>query len=104
MLKHVKDNFESEVLKSEKPVLVDFFATWCGPCNMLAPVLEKLGEEREDFDIAKVDIDESIQIAEKYDIQVVPTLLLFKGGNVLGTAVGAMSKDEVIKFVEKNLN
>lgn len=104
MLKHIKDNFEDEVLKNEKPVLVDFFATWCGPCNMVAPILENIAEERDDFDIAKVDIDASLEIAEKYDIQVVPTMLLFKNGNVIGTTVGAMPKSEIIKFVENNLN
>ena len=104
MLKHIKGNFENEVLKSEKPVLVDFFATWCGPCNMVAPILEKIGKERNDFDIAKVDIDESLELAEEYDIQVVPTMLLFKNGNVVGTSVGAMPEEEIIKFVKKYLN
>lgn len=104
MLKHIKDNFENEVLKSEKPVLVDFFATWCGPCNMVAPILEKIGNERGDFDIAKVDIDELLELAEEYDIQVVPTMLLFKNGNIVGTSVGAMPEEEIIKFVEKYLN
>ncbi len=104
MLKHIKDNFESEVLKSEKPVLVDFFATWCGPCEMIAPILEKIAKERTDFDIAKVDIDESLELAEKYDILVVPTMLLFKKGEAIATSVGAMPEEEIIKFVEKYIN
>ena len=104
MLKYVNENFENEVLKNEKPVLVDFFATWCGPCSMVAPILEKLGKEREDFDIAKIDIDQNIKIAEKYDIQVVPTMLLFKNGEIVGQSVGAMPEEEIIKFVEKHLN
>ena len=103
MLKHVNENFEKEVLESKKPVLVDFYATWCGPCNMIAPILEKIGKEREDFDIAKVDIDNNIEIAEKYDIQVVPTMLLFKNGEVIAQSVGAMPEEEIIRFVEKDI-
>ena len=104
MLKHIKDNFEEEVIKNDKPVLVDFFATWCGPCKMIAPILEKIGNERTDFDVAKVNIDESLELATRYDIQVVPTMLLFKNGNVIATTAGAMPETEIIKFVEKNLN
>lgn len=104
MIKYVNNNFEEDVIKSSKPVLVDFFATWCGPCSMLAPVLEKVSNERKDFDIAKVDIDQSLDIAEKYDIQVVPTMLLFKNGEIKGQLVGYVPEEEIIKFVEKNIN
>ena len=104
MLKQVNENFENDVLKNGKPVLVDFFATWCGPCSMVAPILEKIGKEREDFDIAKIDIDQNTEIAEKYDIQLVPTMLLFKNGEIVGQSVGALPENEIIKFVEKHLN
>ena len=104
MLKHVNnDNFEKEVLKSDKVTLVDFFATWCGPCSMIAPILEKIGKEKEEFDIAKVDIDESRDLAYKYDIAVVPTLVLFKNGQPIDTMEGAISEEEILKFVFKYL-
>lgn len=104
MLKHVNnDNFETEVLKSDKVTLVDFFATWCGPCSMIAPILEKIGKERNEFDIAKVDIDESRDLAYKYEIAVVPTLVLFKNGQVVDMMEGAISEEEILKFVFKYL-
>lgn len=104
MLKHVNnDNFETEVLKSDKVTLVDFFATWCGPCSMIAPILEKISKEKNEFDIAKVDIDESRDLAYKYDIAVVPTLVLFKNGQPIDTMEGAISEEEILKFVFKYL-
>lgn len=105
MLKHInKDNFESEVLKSEKLVLVDFFATWCGPCQMLAPVLEQISKEEDRFDIAKLDIDEAQEIAINYGIQVVPTMLIFKDGQVVDNMEGFYSKGEIINTLSKHLN
>ena len=105
MLKHVNiENFEKEVLKSEKIMLVDFFATWCGPCQMLAPVLEQISKEEEAFDIAKIDIDEAQELAINYGIQVVPTMLVFKNGQVVDTMEGFYSKVEIISKVSKYLN
>lgn len=104
MLKHInEEDFESEVLKSEKPVLVDFFATWCGPCNMVAPILEKIAEENDDFDIAKVDIDQSMNLAEEYNIEVVPTMVLINNGQKVGQFEGLMSKSQILEFIENNL-
>ena len=103
MLKHVNiENFENEVLKSEKVILVDFFATWCGPCQMLGPVLENISKEQEEFDIAKLDIDEAQEIAINYGIQVVPTI--FKNGQVVDSMEGLYSKGEIISKVSKHLS
>ena len=105
MLKHVNiDNFENEVLKSKKVILVDFFATWCGPCQMLGPVLENISKEQEEFDIAKLDIDEAQEIAINYGIQVVPTMLIFKNGQVVDSMEGLYSKGEIISKVSKHLS
>lgn len=102
MLKHVNSqNFENEVLKSDKVILVDFFATWCGPCQMLAPVLEKLANEQNDFDIAKIDIDGAQELAVTNGIQVVPTMLVFKNGNVVDRMEGFYDKQEIISKVSK---
>lgn len=102
MIKHIGvDNFEDEVIKNKKIVVVDFFATWCGPCNMLSPILEKISEERDDFEIVKVDIDKNKELAYKYEIMAVPTLLFFKNGQVANEVEGAIGEDEFIENVEK---
>lgn len=102
MLKHVdENNFEEEVLNSKKAVLVDFFATWCGPCQMLGPVLERIGNSRADFDIAKVDVDQSQELAFKYGIEVVPTMLIFKNGQVMNTLEGFRSESEIVEEMAK---
>lgn len=102
MLKHVNENnFEEEVLNSKKAVLVDFFATWCGPCQMLGPVLERIGNSRADFDIAKVDVDQSQELAFKYGIEVVPTMLIFKNGQVMNTLEGFRSESEIVEEMAK---
>lgn len=100
MIEHInKDNFKSIVLDSNKLVLVDFFATWCGPCQMLAPVIEDLSKSRAEVVVAKVDIDENIEIARDYNIQVVPTLLLFKSGKVVNKTEGFMDKNSLSDFI-----
>ena len=102
MLKHVdENNFEEEVLNSKKAVLVDFFATWCGPCQMLGPVLERIGNSRADFDIAKVDFDQAQELAFKYGIEVVPTMLIFKNGQVMNTLEGFRSESEIVEEMAK---
>lgn len=100
MVKHINENeFKSEVIGKKGVVLVDFFATWCPPCKMLAPILEEIGNSRAEFDIIKVNIDENINIATEYKIEVVPTMLIFKDGKVVDTLVGYMPKEEIIDKV-----
>ncbi len=96
-----KENFENEVLKNDKLTVVDFFATWCGPCQMLAPVLEKISNENDDLNIVKVDIDESVELAIKYQVEVVPTLVIFKNGNLVKTLEGFRSEKELLEEINK---
>ncbi len=94
-------NFDSEVLKSDSPVLVDFTATWCNPCKMLAPIVDKIADENVGkYKVAKVDIDECPAVATKYRIKGVPTVMVFKGGEMKGQHVGVTNKDTLIKLLE----
>ena len=98
------NNFETEVLNADKPVLVDFFATWCGPCRQMLPIVEELSEEMaEKIKIAKVDVDEAPKTPENYDIQSIPTLILFKGGQVVDTKTGAMPKSQLIEWINSKI-
>jgi len=104
-IKHVSDSsFDSDVLKSSTPVLVDFTATWCGPCKMIAPILDQVAAEYgERLNIVKVDVDDNQATAAKFGIRGVPTLMLFKDGEAVQTKVGAMSKSQLTDFLEKAL-
>lgn len=102
MLKLNSDNFEQEVLKSDQPVLVDFWAPWCGPCQVLGPVIEELADEIEGAKIGKLNVDENQQIAGKYQIQGIPTAVLFKDGEPKQRLVGVRSKEEYKQAIENN--
>ncbi len=96
-----KENFEAEVLSSDKLVIVDFWATWCGPCQMLAPVLAKVAEERKDsVKVCKVNVDEAQDLAMEYGIMNIPTLIMFKNGEKVKTSVGFFSKSELEKMID----
>ena len=91
-----KENFEQEVLKSEIPVLVDFWATWCGPCRMLAPVIEEIAAENEGrLKVGKVNVDEQEELAIKFRVSAIPTVLVFKGGEVTASSVGYRTKEQI---------
>jgi len=102
---HISDDtFEKEVLKAEGPVLVDYWAEWCGPCKMIAPVLEEIANEYSGkIKVAKLNIDENPATPPKYGIRGIPTLMLFKNGNVEATKVGAVSKSQLSAFLDGNL-
>jgi thioredoxin 1 len=98
------DNFESEVLNSSEPVLVDYWADWCGPCKMIAPVLDEIADEYKGrIKVAKLNIDENPGTPPRYGIRGIPTLMLFKNGDVEATKVGAVSKSQLTAFIDNNL-
>ena len=95
------NNFNNDVMNSKHLVLVDFFATWCGPCQMLGPILENFSKETSDIDIVKVDIDSCGDLAIKYDIKAVPTLILFKNGTEIDRTLGFLDENELKNFINK---
>lgn len=104
MTELTKDNFKAEVLECEKPVLTDFFATWCGPCRMLAPTVEEIAEDYgEKIKVVKADVDIMPEISIKYGISGVPTLILFKNGEAVGRMVGVSDYDEIAAMIDANL-
>ena len=103
MLTLTNDNFESEVKKTGSPILVDFWAEWCGPCRMVGPVLEKLADELDGkLRVGKVNVDDESGLAGRYGIQSIPTLLLFKDGKVVDQYIGATTRDVLVKMLQKH--
>lgn len=96
-----KESFDKEVLKSNKPVLVDFWAPWCGPCQMLGPIVEEVAEEKSDVKVCKVNIDEEPDLAVKYQVMSIPTLILFKDGEVANTSVGVIPKTKILNLINE---
>ena len=105
LIKHISDSsFESDVLKSDKPVLVDYWAEWCGPCKMIAPILDEVaGSYGDKLQIAKMNVDDNREIPAKFGIRGIPTLMLFKNGELAATKVGAMSKAQLTAFLDQQL-
>ena len=95
-----KSTFEEEVLKSEKPVLVDFWAAWCGPCKMLMPIVEELSETQDEIKVCKVNVDDEPQLAMQFKVMTIPTLIAFKKGEVIGKLVGVQSKEKILSLFE----
>ena len=105
LIKHITDaSFEADVLQSAQPVLVDYWAEWCGPCKMIAPILDEVAKDYEGkLQIAKMNVDENREVPAKFGIRGIPTLMLFKDGQLAATKVGAMSKAQLTAFIDKQL-
>ena len=93
------NNFETEVLLCDKPVLVDFYATWCGPCRMLSPILDEIAEEREDIKVCKVNVDEEPELASKYQIVSIPTVFVIQNGEITNQSLGAKPKAQILDLL-----
>ncbi len=100
VLKVSSENFEKEVLQANQTVLVDFFANWCGPCKMLSPIVDEVADEVNNVKVCKVNIDEARDLASKYEIMSIPTLLVFKNGSVVNTSLGLVSKQKILDLIK----
>lgn len=94
-----KNNFQNEVMESNKPVLVDFWASWCMPCQMVGPIVEEVANERTDIKVAKVNVDEQPELAREFKVMSIPTLLVIKDGKIVNRSVGAKSKEEILEMM-----
>ncbi len=95
-----KNNFEEEVLKSDKPVLIDFWASWCGPCRMVSPIIDEIAEENPQIKVCKVNVDEQNELASAFQVMSIPTLFVMKDGKVVNQATGVRPKDEILDLLE----
>jgi len=100
VLNITKDNFNSEVVKADKPVLIDFWASWCGPCKMMSPVIDQIAEEMESIKVGKINVDEQPELAQKYGVMSIPTIILFKNGEVAAQSIGARPMAAIIHMIE----
>lgn len=100
VLNITNENFEAEVLNSEKPVLLDFWASWCGPCKMIAPVVHEIADERTDIKVGKINVDDEMRLAMRFGVQSIPTLVLMKGGKAVAQSVGFQSKAQILAMLE----
>ena len=94
-------NFEQEVMRSDKPVLIDFFATWCGPCRMVSPLVDEIAQERSDIKVCKVDVDDQGELASQFGVSSIPMLVVMKNGKVTAQNVGAVPKEDILALVDK---
>lgn len=95
-----KENFEEEVIKSDKPVLLDFWAAWCGPCRMVSPIVEQIAEERADIKVGKINVDEQTELATAFRVMSIPTLVAFKDGKIVNQSVGAQPKADILALLD----
>ena len=99
VLKITNKNFEEEVLNSDKPVIIDFYADWCMPCKMMSPIIDSIAEENQELKVGKINVDESGELAVKYNIMSIPTIIIFKNGNEYKKIIGVTSKENILKEI-----
>lgn len=95
-----QENYQKEVIESDKPVLIDFFATWCGPCKMVSPVVDQIANERSDIKVCKLDVDKNLDLARTFQVMSVPTLVAMKNGKMINKIIGAMPKSQILKMFD----
>ncbi len=103
IIKVAKDYFEQEVLKAKQPIILDFWAAWCGPCQVLMPVMEEIAQEERQIKICKINVDEEPELARRYEIQTIPTLVYIKEGEIVDRMSGVRSKGEIVEIIERKL-
>ncbi len=101
VIRVTNDNFETAILQTNKPVLIDFYATWCGPCKMVSPLVDEIAEENSDYQICKVDVDEVPELAKKFGVMSIPTLVVLKNGKVISQNVGALPKNAILEMLKQ---